>query len=333
MFLGDVHGRGKQNLVEQILEDILSSHPNCQIVSERKPSNHLRLEFIEAEISPLLLAIKNNELTPIPNFDFGVLVAVALSESISIVAYDPENSWALSGKRGEVKVTKEKGYHDKSTIVLDFSLDPEIFPDTRFQYEILNIGYRKFSLLCRGLKIKSIDSSAEENQCLILTYPEGIGSAIDLATSEYGNQKLLLQYNFIGKIKNDFFQISIRFLNWTSIRFSKTYGNYTEMNYGGSLEQGIYAGFSNAIKKYAQEKNWKIKLSKTSLQNHLLLIAQIQGNDLIYVGATKEKLDMPKVKRNIQKYICTEVLSIFNKNPEDAEKIVMKFLDWENSNV
>jgi DNA gyrase/topoisomerase IV subunit B len=176
------------------------------------------------------------------------------------------------------------------------------------------------------LKIISIDKTGEELQRNVFHYSSGIFKQLDEAIARLQYIQPLFKLNISSEIGKFSYNIGIFYFNGQSQNTCiKTYAGNTEMLFGGSLIDGILDGTITSFKMLADEKNVGITITKKSVTKQMMIVAQVTGEDIVYVGATKSRIGMPKMRKEVKKLVSDHLTSYSHKNPEMTQRLLNEF--------
>jgi DNA gyrase/topoisomerase IV subunit B len=321
MYIGSLDFTGFRRMLEYLFESILEDFegsPTFKIYFYSENKIRINISGLDAVAfhSKLNKVIKSGDRL----FDLGLGVLIALSSDLLILINNFPALSIVHGEKENIQIEKKKSKEDNDNILIDFVPDKEIFKDYTINYEYINIFLRQFAFLNRSLKIISIDNTSEELQRNIFYYPDGIFSELDLAMSKR-SYRSSSSFRIAVDTQVDDFSYQIIISNgwaWPEKSFISTYAGNIETYFGGSLQDGILEALYSAIKEIAKDSNKILSITKKKLLQHLIIIAAVRGKGLVFEGATKSKLGMPKIKKDAKKIVSEILRSYFRDNPDKA---------------
>lgn len=326
MYIGEPSIYGFHTILSYLfgdLEKIIKLKTEIKI--KLKKENRIKIEIHDIETSVFVETINNlkkfNE-----NFSLGLSVLVGLSEELKIKIDENQNTTILNSKKGIYTIESEQKIQSSTKIEFEFKLDTSIFLNLKINYEILNIFIRKYAFLNSDFKIISINKSSTNIQTNIFEYPNGINEILEIKIAEIALKAPKYYINLKTKIENYEYNICFCYQNnWLGRNFITSYANHDDLYFGGSLENGILDGIILAINNNAVEKGKKIEINYKNVKKELFLIANVKGLDFTFGGATKSKLEMPKMRKIVKEFVFTEMNLFLSENQEISNELLEKF--------
>lgn len=330
MYVGETSIYGFQTILSYLFEDfekIIKSKTEIKI--ELHKQNNIKIEINDIETSLFIENINNlNQFTE--NYSLGVNVLIGLSEDIKIRIYDNKNTLILNSKKGIYKIESKPKIQSSTKVEFEFKLDTSIFLNLKINYEVLNIFIRKYAFLNSAIKIISINKSSISIQTNIFEYPNGLQEILEIKIAEIALKVPKYYINLKTKIENYEYNICFCYQNnWLGRNFITSYANHDDLYFGGSLKNGILDGIILAIKNNAIEKGKKIEINYKNVKKELFLIANVKGVDFTFGGATKSKLEMPKMRKKVKEFVFKEMNLFLSENQEISNELLEKFRHYQ----
>lgn len=327
MYIGELRLPGFKQMFEYLFEEILEDcfvNPVFEISFFQE--NKITIKIINTDTKKFLLRIDQIQTSYDQISSFGLGVFIALSADITIAINDLPSLVVLYGKKGDFETVASTSKDKERSILLTYTADKEIFKDFKLVYEEINSFLRQFVFLNPSLKIISVDKTTEELQRNIFYYPTGVLKQLDYFISQqvYGLPYLRVDIN--AKINHYSYIIGISYSNiWLEKYFIKTYAGNIETYLGGSLNEGILEGLMLSISNLAQKENIEIVITEEIAKQQLIVIAAVRGENFIFEGSIKRKLDMPKLKKDVRELVYDYMVNYLSTNPKAAQYILDKF--------
>ena len=214
---------------------------------------------------------------------------------------------------------------DKNHFTFNFSLDQDVLAADidylKLSEEILRIG-----LLNRQCEIITIDKRRKYLTQNYYHFPEGTSYLFDLATKDIPGEPEF-KLTFDGNVNSNKYQIGLAYRSgWYPTPNVISFANDVPTIRGGSLVEGIMAGFINACKIYIKENNLtNHKVTKKKFINGLILVCAVRGEGFKYGGSVKETLEDDLVKRQAKKITQKLTLDLFKNDKQKADKFLWRF--------
>ena len=186
----------------------------------------------------------------------GASVVNALSEWMEVHVTRDEKIYRIAFSRGDtvepldVVGTAKPGVSGTRTV---FRPDPEIFPDTRFDFDLMTTRYREMAFLNREVTINLTDARGEEPITRHLHYEGGIVSFI-----EYLNKNRTALHEppiyIDGRIDDSYVEVAIQY-NDSYNENVYTYANNIATIEGGTHLTGFRSALTKVINDYARQWN------------------------------------------------------------------------------
>ena len=270
----------------------------------------------------------------------GASVVNALSESLDLTIRSNGHIYYQHFHNGgkydeELKITGDLPEGAETGTTVQFKPDPEIFPDTVFDYETLLSDLREQAFLNAGLRIILTDyreaSSPDDTEHIRqddLYYEGGISSFV-----EHLNQsKTPLHTPPIHLTRLDgglLAEVAIQYNDGYS-EVVKSFANNVHTMDGGTHENGFKTALTRAFNDYGHAK----KLLKENDQNltgddvreGITTIVSVKLPECEFEGQTKTKLGNPEAQALVSKMVYEGLSTYFEENPSVAKTIFDKCL-------
>lgn len=258
----------------------------------------------------------------------GVSVVNALSEYLEVEIYRDGKIFYQRYERGHTKNPLEvKGRSGKQGTKVHFKPDPQIFEQTRFEFDLLAKRMRELAFLTNGVRIQISDEYSGKKKEFI--YEGGIKSFVKYLNR---NREVLHEEPiYISSEKNSvLMEIAIQYNNSYKENLF-TFANNINTREGGSHLSGFKAALTRSINQYLLNsnlaKNFKEKLSGDDVREGLTAVVSVKLPDPQFEGQTKTKLGNSEIKGLVENLINEGLSSFFEENPRIIKGILAKAIE------
>ena len=258
----------------------------------------------------------------------GISVVNALSEQTKIEVKRDGYLWNIAFARGLTtkplqKIRPLEAGDERGTKVW-FKPDPEIFPDTAYDFETLRIRLRELAFLNKGLTITLTDKRKDRKE--VYHYEGGLKSFVEFL-NENRNPVNSTVIRLEG-IKNDIIvDIALQYNDGYSENIL-TFVNNIFTEEGGTHLSGFRSGLTRTINDYGRSsgiiKENEENLSGEDVREGLTAIISVKVREPQFEGQTKTKLGNSEVKGIVDNIISDGLKEFFEENPSEAKAIVNK---------
>lgn len=255
----------------------------------------------------------------------GVSVVNALSEWCEVEVYRYDKIYYQRYERGEPKdEVKVIGERKKSGNKTTFKPDPEIFPDTTFNFDILAHRLRELAFLNKNLKIKLLDE--RDGQSKTFKFPGGL-----VAFVKFLNENKDVVHNkpiYFAKSKDTT-------LIEMALQYNRSYTEniFTYVNNINTIEGGTHLiGFKSALTRVVSSYAHKNNLVKNSdpdpqgedVREGITAVLSLKVIQPQFEGQTKTKLGNSDIKGIVESVVGEGLSEFFEENPSIAKAIAEK---------
>jgi DNA gyrase subunit B len=266
----------------------------------------------------------------------GVSCVNALSEYLECEIYRTGQVYSLEFERGRVSRQLSTvgpipaGSTRRTGTRVTFSPDPQIFPDTTFNYQILATRLRELSYLNPGVTIRLTD--------------ERVGADGKIHSDTFKAQNGLLEYVehlMVGKnavsppvymrrddpAKSLVCEVALQYhdgYNETLLTFANNINNVD----GGTHGQGFKVALTRTINNYARKagiiKDKDPVPTGEDLREGLVAVISIKLPNPTFNNQPKEKLLNPEVEEFVSNAVGETLKAWLDEHPTDAKRLSMK---------
>jgi len=262
----------------------------------------------------------------------GVSVVNALAEKLEVEVRRDGKVYEQRYERGK-KLTElqVKGKSKETGTTVTFRPDPEIFPEIRYDFDILANRLRELAFLNRGLRITIADERAPnggEQRREEYFFEGGINEFVEFlrgarkplhpkpifieASREEADIELSMQYDD-GYTENTF-----------------TFVNNINTHEGGTHLTGFKSALTRTLNDYGRKNNLLKKeedtLSGEDVREGLTCVLSVKVREPQFEGQTKTKLGNSEVRGAVEQVVNEKLASHLEENPSVAKIVIDKAL-------
>jgi len=239
----------------------------------------------------------------------GTKAVNALSRSFRVVSYRDGRLSEAKFERGVLKSSREDGCgREKNGLLVEFSPDPDIFPEFTFNMEFLEKRMWNYACLNSGLTLalNGKDFVAERGLFDLLSSEVGEGALYDL-----------------GWYKGDRIEFAFTHTNnYGEEHFSFVNGQYTSD--GGTHLSAFREGFLKAGNEFFQA-SWKGE----DIREGVAAAVAVKLKSPIFESQTKNKLGNAEIRPWILQEVKRGVDEFLRRNPQAAKRLQEKVISSE----
>ncbi|MCE1158269.1 MAG: toprim domain-containing protein [Spirochaetia bacterium] len=239
----------------------------------------------------------------------GTKAVNALSASFRVVSYRDGRFFEAYFERGKLKNSREDSAgREKNGLLVEFTPDPEIFPEYEYTMEFLEKRMWAYACLNSGLSIVLNGTEYKADKGLM-----------DLLSSEVGQVAL---YD-LGWYRGDRIEFAFTHTNnYGEEHFSFVNGQFTSD--GGTHLSAFREGFYKAVNEYFQA-SWKSE----DVREGVAAAVAIKLQNPLFESQTKNKLGNAEIRPWILQEVKRGVDEFLRKNPTAAKKLQEKIVASE----
>ena len=224
---------------------------------------------------------------------------------------------------GSVRVV---GKSDRTGTIVRFWPDPQIFPDTKFDREIIQRRLREMAYLNKRLEI----SLADENVGFTNTfYFEGGVVAFVRALNRDKQVVNHVPFYVDREVEGTQVEIALQY-NDTFVENVIAFANTIHTIEGGTHLTGFRAALTNVLNRYARKagilKEQDPNLSGEDVREGLTAVISVKVIDPQFEGQTKGKLGNAEVQGHVSIALTEGLTQYLEENPSEGRRIVEKSL-------
>ena len=260
----------------------------------------------------------------------GASVVNALSTWLEVRVKDGSHEYQMKFERGKtvVPLTQIGDTTETGTTVL-FKADPEIFGETRYEFETLLTRLREQAFLNAGLKITLTDERTGQEQKKVMCYEGGICSFVEHINK---NKEVLHKEVVYLAVQNEnnTAEVALQYND----RYDETilsFANNIHTAEGGMHELGFKTALTRVLNDYARKHNLIKEADKNlageDVREGLTAVISIKLTDAQFEGQTKTKLGNAEIRSVVENMMGDKFATYLEENPTVARAILDKALN------
>ena len=352
MYIGSTGPRGLHHLVYEVVDNSVDEAlaGNCSNIEVRiHPDNSVTVQDdgrgIPVDIHPVEkrpgVEVAMTMLHAGGKFDkesykvsgglhgVGVSVVNALSEWLEVEIHRDGRIHKQRYSRGIRQTELEVvGKTKKTGTTVTFAADPEIFPEIRYDYDILANRLRELAFLNRGLRIDITDEREDSKHHEVFEYKGGINEFVEYLR---GSRKPLHPKPIFIEASREEADLEI------SMQYDDGYNDNTfsfvnniNTHEGGTHLTGFKAALTRTINDYGRKNNLLKKeedtLSGDDVREGLTCVLSAKVREPQFEGQTKTKLGNSEVRGAVEQVVNERLAAFLEENPPVARVIIDKAL-------
>lgn len=254
----------------------------------------------------------------------GVSVVNALSEWLEVDVKRNGKHYRQRYERGKAATpVREIGAAKGSGTTVRFKPDSQIFPNIKFEFEIIANRMRELAFLNKGLKILVRDELTGEQE--EHKYDAGLDAFVEHINK---NKAPIMKIIHFEKADGE---VTVEL----AMQYNEGYADniYTFANNINTIEGGFHlVGFRSALTRtindYTDSHNGKkdkeVKISGEDLKEGLAAVLSVKLPHPQFEGQTKTKLGNSEIKGIVESIVGERLRTFMEENPSEARKMVEK---------
>ena len=257
----------------------------------------------------------------------GVSVVNALAKMLVVCISRDGVKWEQRFARGKPTTKlKEIGKARRSGTHITFRPDPDIFPSTAFQPEIIASRMEAKAYLHKGLRLVFHDKTSDQHHQF--HYEDGLSAFLEKLVVN-GNKQLLVPEAF--HLEREDHPPLECVLTWTDAPTESfhSFVNGIPTPGGGTHENGLKNAVVKAIRNYINVNNATPKglsITAEDTREGIVAILSLYLKEPQFQGQTKEKLGNPDTTGQVDTLVRTALENFLLNNRSQAETIVQRVI-------
>jgi DNA gyrase subunit B len=255
----------------------------------------------------------------------GVSVVCALSSWIRVEVKRNKKLWVQEYAKGiPITEVKSKGPAEGTGTKTIFHPDPDIFPSTVFDYDLVMQRFREMAYLNRGLRIQLFEESTGR-ECTFY-FEGGIASFV-----RHLNKNKTAIFPKPIYLARDFEESTIEVAMQYTDDYNETmfcFANAINTTDGGTHLSGFRSALTRTLNAYARKssllKEQDPNLTADDVREGLTAIISVKLQEPQFEAQTKVKLSNPEIKSQTETTVNDQLAAYLDENPTDARRIIDK---------
>ena len=253
----------------------------------------------------------------------GVTVVNFLSEWCEVEVSREGHVWQQEYQRGEpTGPVRKMGTTTRTGTKTTFKPDPQIFPQTKFSWDVLARRLRELAFLNSGVKISFVDAASGNTENF--HYERGVEEFV-----EHLNKASDAVHADVITIKGEAEGVSWDIALQYTTEFTESlhsYVNNISTTEGGTHVSGFRAALTRALNAYGKKNGLYKDLVPTGedVREGLTTVISIRVPHPQFEGQTKTKLGNGEVEGIINSAVGDALSKYLEENPKSAKAIVQK---------
>jgi DNA gyrase subunit B len=256
----------------------------------------------------------------------GVSAVNFLSQKLQVWVHLNAKVYNMEFERGVPKGSvKVVGKTDHTGTIVRFWPDPEIFPDTKFDREIIQRRLREMAYLNKRLEIALADDLGFTNTF----YFEG--GVVSFVRALNRDKQVVNHIPFYvdRDVEGTQAEIALQY-NDTFVENVLAFANTIHTIEGGTHLTGFRSALTNVLNRYARKagilKEQDPNLSGEDVREGLTAVISVKVIDPQFEGQTKGKLGNAEVQGHVSIALTEGLTQYLEENPSEGRRIVEKSL-------
>ncbi len=288
----------------------------------------------------------------------GASVVNALSEWLEVTIHRDGKVHQQRFERGAPK-TKLKNLGDSNAhgTVVRWKSDPQIFPKTRYQLDIIEGRLRELAYLNPGLTIRLRDERSDREGKVeapvedieipldedavveaasgpdvyeqVFYFPKGLAEYVEFLNAEQDVLHPPITYRGVHKSEGSpEVEVEVAF------QYNDGYGelvtsfcNCIRTGEGGAHETGFKSALTRLVNDYARSKGlWKKKdnLTGNDVREGIMAVVHVRMQSVEFEGQTKTRLGNPEARSAVEELTAVHLSAWLDEHPAHAKAIIEK---------
>jgi DNA gyrase subunit B len=257
----------------------------------------------------------------------GVSAVNFLSEKLQVWVHLGGKVHHMEFERGVPKESvKAVGKTDHTGTVVRFWPDPQIFPDTKFDREVIQRRLREMAYLNKRLEIALADEALGFTNTFYFE-----GGIVSFVRALNRDKAVINPHPFYvdREVEGTQVEIALQY-NDTFVENVLAFANTIHTIEGGSHLTGFRSALTNVLNRYARKagilKEQDPNLSGEDVREGLTAVISVKVLDPQFEGQTKGKLGNAEVQGHVSIALTEGMTQYLEENPSDGRRIVEKSL-------
>ncbi|OLB99895.1 MAG: DNA topoisomerase IV subunit B [Actinobacteria bacterium 13_2_20CM_2_66_6] len=257
----------------------------------------------------------------------GVSAVNFLSQRLQVWVHRAGKVYHQEYERGVPKAqVKAVGKTDRTGTVVRFWPDPQIFPDTNFDREVIRHRLREMAYLNKRLEIALNDESFGLTETF---YFEGGIVAFVRALNRDKTVVNVPPFYVDREVEGTQVEVALQY-NDTFVENVVAFANTIHTIEGGSHLTGFRSALTNVLNRYARKagilKDQDANLTGEDVREGLTAVISVKVLEPQFEGQTKGKLGNAEVQGHVSLALTEGLTQYLEENPSEGRRIIEKSL-------
>ena len=260
----------------------------------------------------------------------GASVVNALSKELVATSKRDGFQWRQTFRRGKPAASLKKLGRARGTgTTVFFRPDPNVFPKTEFEAQLIAERLEVASYLHKGLRVAFKDETATQTH--VFQHDEGLIDYLANIVQSRGSTPVHDTVFSLSKEHEDTGSRVALVLQWTEAtdEHLRSYVNGIPTGSGGTHESGFRAGVTKAIRNVIETHGLTPKgvtLTADDIREGMVGVLSILVRDPQFQGQTKDRLNNPELASALDSIVRPAVEHWLNHNLSTAKEIVGRII-------
>ncbi|MBX3209218.1 MAG: type IIA DNA topoisomerase subunit B [Labilithrix sp.] len=257
----------------------------------------------------------------------GASVVNALSTKVVVTVKRGGAEHTMEFRRGVAQgQLKKVGAARGSGTTVFFQPDPQIFPRTEFDPQLIRDRLEVASFLHRGVKVRFIDQAHGTDETF--KHDQGIVDYLKKVIGERG-YKAIHEAPFT-LVKENGAKVEVAF-QWTEStdEHVRSYVNGIPTGSGGTHENGLRSAVGKAVRNFIDTHNLAprgVTLTADDIREGFVSVLSVYIAEPQFQGQTKDRLNNPEVQSYVDQAVRPALEQWLNSNRSVAEQIIARIV-------
>jgi DNA gyrase subunit B len=265
---------------------------------------------------------KNSYKVSVGLHGMGAKAVTALSEWTEAEVRRNGRVYKQEYARGRASTeVKDIGAAKGTGTLITFLPDPEIFKDTRFDYDTLEVRLRELAFLNKGLNFQLIDKRTGKEGTF--KYEGGLTEFVSYLNR---SEEVLHKPIYIEKmVDNVRVEVALQYTTSDEERV-RCYANNGYNPVGGTHLSGFRAALTRTLKFYGDKEEMFKNVSPIGedFREGVTAVVSVQVPEPTFESNNKLKLSNPEVEGAVTSVVNEQLAKYLEENPKDAQRIIRK---------
>jgi len=255
----------------------------------------------------------------------GISVVCALSRYMRVEVCRNGNRYAQEYSQGRVKTkVKKVGTCSVTGTTVIFEPDSRIFPEIKFEFDLILKHLRQQAYLTKGVKFIITDLRAKEEKRYAFYFDGGIVSYVKHLVRGRPMRHPNIFYGF-GERNGVAVETALCYTKEYE-SYEETFANNIHTSEGGTHLTGFRSALTRTLNDYSRKKGLlkesEENLSGQDVREGLTSVISVKTREPQFEGQTKTKLGNPEARLAVESLFSETFTDFLERSPQDAKAII-----------